>query len=993
MAISDTQKVDYLFKKIGFGISKTDTSTVKSPSNETIASPLILRGDIIWQQGASIPGTQPSSTTGVVTVYSDANSNTVECSADSTSTLYRTWKTNLTDWISPEYGSTYQVKVYLDNPGAGMPQSTGTRIFPDGTGNNDEWYFDYASGVLNFIGTNLPTQTWAGKSIYVVGARYVGQKGLTSFPDGLTIGNINLSGNNIEVINTDGNLSIRANGTGYINTSNLIADSIISNANIVAYGDANITGNTVIGGNLTVNGDIVGFSANTITMFDSLLYIATNNTTSDLVDIGFVGHYNNGSANLHTGVVRDAITKEYYIFDGYSVEPDVNDIDLSNSGFNLANLNVGKINASTTTIGNIEINGNVISNTNGDIFFRTSNSNVVNFDITSALVLPVGDDTTQPTSPVQGMIRFSTETDSIEYYNGTSWVTLSNAITNQQLYGDGTTTTFPLDFPATEISLIVNINGTIQIPGTAYNVVGQDIVFVEAPHIGDVVDIRFLAVPLISVVGNTGGNVFYGNTTYVPPQALGPSASPSFANLSITEGFLEFPDGTRIYGAGNISLPAGAYGDANVASYLTGNVITGNVFATAFYYANGAPFVGGSTYSNANVTSYLSSFNGNIIPSANVAYSLGDESHWWTELWVSSNTIYIGGKPLSFNPSSNVVTYNNQIIGGAKFTEAIVAPVNPTVGDFWYDTDTDVLYQYLDTGTVNAWIDITGPVGVAGPEGLQGPQGPAGNDGTSVIILGSAPTFQDLPTWGNLTYGEGFIIQATGNLAVYDGSSFQDVGQIKGPKGDTGDAGVGVNTASVTDGNLIVTLSNSHVINAGNVTGPQGPQGIAGNDGTDATNYLNFGNITANANLNMVTGTLTFAGYNGVVVDIESTTANIGLAGNVVLTSITSKFAEPVITGNIPSSYTPDWNSGSIHNYTAIQNFTLNAPVNMPVGASMTIVVTQDNNGNRSMTANSYYKFASNIKTLSTGANSVDMMNFVRTGDNTYLTVLTKGYA
>jgi hypothetical protein len=143
----------------------------------------------------------------------------------------------------------------------------------------------------------------------------------------------------------------------------------------------------------------------------------------------------------------------------------------------------------------------------------------------------------------------------------------------------------------------------------------------------------------------------------------------------------------------------------------------------------------------------------------------------------------------------------------------------------------------------------------------------------------------------------------------------------------------------------------------------------------------------------MVTGTLTFAGYNGVVVDIESTTANIGLAGNVVLTSITSKFAEPVITGNIPSSYTPDWNSGSIHNYTAIQNFTLNAPVNMPVGASMTIVVTQDNNGNRSMTANSYYKFASNIKTLSTGANSVDMMNFVRTGDNTYLTVLTKGYA
>jgi hypothetical protein len=84
---------------------------------------------------------------------------------------------------------------------------------------------------------------------------------------------------------------------------------------------------------------------------------------------------------------------------------------------------------------------------------------------------------------------------------------------------------------------------------------------------------------------------------------------------------------------------------------------------------------------------------------------------------------------------------------------------------------------------------------------------------------------------------------------------------------------------------------------------------------------------------------------------------------------------------------------GSIHNYTAIQNFTLNAPINMPVGAAMTIVVTQDINGSRAMTPNVYYKFASNIRTLSTGANSVDMMNFVRTGANTYLTVLTKGYA
>ena len=37
MAISDTQKVDLIYKKL-FGATKTDLATNKSPSNEAIAS-------------------------------------------------------------------------------------------------------------------------------------------------------------------------------------------------------------------------------------------------------------------------------------------------------------------------------------------------------------------------------------------------------------------------------------------------------------------------------------------------------------------------------------------------------------------------------------------------------------------------------------------------------------------------------------------------------------------------------------------------------------------------------------------------------------------------------------------------------------------------------------------------------------------------------------------------------------------------------------------
>ena len=42
MAIADAKKVDYLWKKIGYGATKTDTNANKAAPNEAIASPLLL---------------------------------------------------------------------------------------------------------------------------------------------------------------------------------------------------------------------------------------------------------------------------------------------------------------------------------------------------------------------------------------------------------------------------------------------------------------------------------------------------------------------------------------------------------------------------------------------------------------------------------------------------------------------------------------------------------------------------------------------------------------------------------------------------------------------------------------------------------------------------------------------------------------------------------------------------------------------------------------
>jgi hypothetical protein len=100
-----------------------------------------------------------------------------------------------------------------------------------------------------------------------------------------------------------------------------------------------ITGNLAITGSLTVSGNAYTIDTETLRVSDPLIYLAGNNYTSDIVDIGFVGNYNTGSANLHTGIFRDATIKEYYVFDGYNQEPNPNHIDTSANGFSLAVLN------------------------------------------------------------------------------------------------------------------------------------------------------------------------------------------------------------------------------------------------------------------------------------------------------------------------------------------------------------------------------------------------------------------------------------------------------------------------------------------------------------------------------------------------------------------------------------------------------------------------------------------------------------------------------
>jgi len=205
MTIPSAQQVDLLVKKLQ-GVAKTDTPGNKSPSNESIPSPSLTRGDNIWAQSDRIPAVA-SAITNLVQDYTGANS--VQSTPDVTSvpinSVYPTWLTGKTNWIPPQFGSTYAVKVYVGSPNAVDITATGTLISASGEGgdNPGEYFFDYQAGLLNFIGETIPNLLSTGSVIYVSGYVYTGLLGLNSLLTSPTLGNINITNTTISSVTSN----------------------------------------------------------------------------------------------------------------------------------------------------------------------------------------------------------------------------------------------------------------------------------------------------------------------------------------------------------------------------------------------------------------------------------------------------------------------------------------------------------------------------------------------------------------------------------------------------------------------------------------------------------------------------------------------------------------------------------------------------------------------------------------------------------------------
>ena len=449
MAISDTQKVDYLWKKIGYSATKTDTSSIKEGFNEAIPSPLQLRADKIMTDASSIPGTIPGANTSVVSVYT--TSAPVQSINDATASTNRTWQTGLTDWISPEFGSTYQAKVYVHTTGfPSNAASAGTQIFAAGSGNNDEWFFDYQSGVLHFIGTNLPNGiSFSGKSVYISGARYTGGFGVGTSFSNITVGDFSFAGN---TMSTTSNI-VLSPADGYVFASN----SIISNV-------ANPVNNSDVVTLDYLNSALSGVS-NSMTSYDSSIIITDASSSNN----AYITTTIDGTITANaTSTIAEFFT--------------------------------------AVNIANVAINDRTIS-TAGNLRLETTGNGVVQVIGTDAMWLPSGDNAGRPAVAEIGYFRYNTALQSIEYYNGNVWISPGQAVISSDIITpDGTSNVYSLSTTTTDNGVLVSINGTLQQPGTAYSIISDQITFIETPLTTDIIEVRHISVGAVSVASLSFGS-------------------------------------------------------------------------------------------------------------------------------------------------------------------------------------------------------------------------------------------------------------------------------------------------------------------------------------------------------------------------------------------------------------------------------------------------------------------------------------------------------
>ena len=312
----------------------------------------------------------------------------------------------------------------------------------------------------------------------------------------------------------------------YANSAYTTANGISAYANNTFYSKSGglISGDVSITGNLVINGTTTTVNTTTVSTVDSLIKLASNNISSDSLDIGFYGVANTGTTVTYHGLVRQAGTNNFLLFRGLTQDPSGNTLPAgSATAANTATL-YANLNAYSATVNGFDI----YAHANGA--FTKSNTNATDITITASYANSAYTKSNTNATDITIAASYANSAyTKANTANVTAQAAFDRANTNGNMIAamdtftssGGTTITLSAT-PATENSTMIYINGVYQ-HKDQYSLSANIITFITAPQSGDFIEVTtftsntsglyYTAQPISSLTVNNTTRLTQSSTT------------------------------------------------------------------------------------------------------------------------------------------------------------------------------------------------------------------------------------------------------------------------------------------------------------------------------------------------------------------------------------------------------------------------------------------------------------------------------------------------
>ena len=543
--------------------------------------------------------------------------------------------------------------------------------------------------------------------------------------------------------------------------------------------------------------------------------------------------------------------------------------------------------------------------------------------------------------------------------------------------------------PVSASAILLSVGGVIQIPGNSFTLSGSTVTFTEAPK----TNTTFVGYAVSGLTGGGGGGGGGGTGTVTSvgtgtgliggPITTTGTISLRPATNSTLGGVI--PDNTTITVSPTGVISASSAGVGTLQSVTNNGATTTNAINVGGLSSTGNMVFGDSSSDTISVPARFAS---SLIPNANEVYDLGSATNRWRDLYVSSNSIYMGTNQLTV--SGGQLLINGTPVGGGGSVGTL-----QQVTDAGATTTRSIIVGGITATTNGGYFAGTalGNMQVV----AEGVGGFGVKPSSAGLLSGRFEGNGDLNTLGNITVGAIASRGDNNGIQLINGSTSAVTINLNKTSGRATvnslvAAGLTYPTADGTSGQVLTTNGAGILSWTTAGGGSVGTLQTVTNNGATTTNTIDVRGLTVTDNTSTQVASINSVGtgtFRGGVIAGNPLTGNGGLivAGGLTVQDANSqRFSVNSITGavNIGNSGDPA-SAASVNLYSPISaSPTVSLTANTGRVTSRQLVVagltypTTDGTSGQVLTTN-----GAGVLSWASGSGAVSTLQQVTTAGNT----------